>query len=55
MVLESDVIGCKCLIEHGESLECDEQDACTQRVFLHSIMLQHMKIGQGQKALNFFQ
>jgi hypothetical protein len=35
MVLEPDVIGCKCLIKHGESLECDERDACTQCGFLH--------------------
>jgi hypothetical protein len=35
MVLESNVIGCECLIDRGESLECDEQDACTQCGFLH--------------------
>jgi hypothetical protein len=27
MVVKFNVSGCKCLIDHGESLECDEQDA----------------------------
>lgn len=35
MVVESNVIGWKCLIDRGKSLECDEQDACTQCGFLH--------------------